>query len=275
MDHKETHQDAAEATISEPIYVGTPVNPMNADAMKFIYELGRRQRDYAVQEIEGATYVNTENLVRIKKYEQPEPDRFLARTLTGLVEWLKADVDHLREQYGPLYVSVADVNRVEVLSPLYGEENTRAILASCTVEMPFINLDDFMDSEDFVVMLQTHFCEGKNRDGVLAVAGNLRMEQDAQTADDGVSQRITVRQGVATVGETVVKNPIPLAPHRTFHEVEQPSSPFVLRFRKEEGRTATVALFQADGGAWKIDAITTVGNWLKSQLAGLEVVVIA
>jgi len=253
-----------------------PVNPMSADAMKFIYELGRGSRDYTVREINGELYANHANLTRIGKVERPEPDVFDIRTLTGLVDWLRADVDGLiAESPAPLYVSVHGVNGVRVYTPLTGENNERHCLAQCCVEMPGIILNTYLDPEDFAVMMQTHFVEGPNRDAVLAIAGNLRMEQDAQTADDGMSQRITVRQGMATVGETTVKNPVYLAPHRTFCEVEQPSSPFVLRFRKDDGKAAGVALFEADGGAWKTDAITTIGKWLREQLDGLNVVVIA
>lgn len=270
-----TTNSVCNEVIGEPLYVGQPVNPMDEDAMKFIFELGRRSKDYTVQEINGSIYANTKDLTLIKPYETPAPETFDACTLSGLVDWLRADNDKLFDHYGALYVSVRDVNYVQVLTPLTGQDNTRHCLASCIVEMPEIKLNGYMDAEDFVIMMQTRFCEGDNRSAVLKIAGNLRMEQDAQTADDGMSQRVTVKQGIATVGETTVRNPVMLAPHRTFHEVEQPSSPFVLRFKKEDGCPPNVALFEADGGAWIIQAILTIGQWLKKELEGLNVVIIA
>lgn len=263
-----------ELQIGEAIYTGMPINPMTADAMQLLYDLGRNDRAFTVQEINGRLYTNAKELMPIDKYA-PAPDVFTARTLTGLVDWLRNDVDKLAEKHGTLYVSVYDVNGVVVLSPLTGESNSRQMLAQCVVEMPKIFFDCYIDQEDFVVMMQTHFVKGENRDGVLSIAGNLRMDQDATTADDGMSQRVTVKQGVATVAETTVKNPVMLAPHRTFPEVEQPSSPFVLRFKKEEGVQPKVALFEADSGAWRTEAISIVGKWLKAQLNGVNVVVIA
>lgn len=44
-----------------------------------------------------------------------------------------------------------------------------------------------------------------------------------------------------------------LKPYRTFREMDQPESPFVLRVWKDnEG--VRLAVFEADGGAWKIKA---------------------
>ena len=44
-----------------------------------------------------------------------------------------------------------------------------------------------------------------------------------------------------------------------FREVEQPASFYVLRMTGETGK---VALFEGDGGAWKLNAIARVRDWL-------------
>ena len=40
---------------------------LDAEAMRFLYELGTKNRSYTVQEIDGRMYVNTSDLVRIKE----------------------------------------------------------------------------------------------------------------------------------------------------------------------------------------------------------------
>ena len=62
-----------------------------------------------------------------------------------------------------------------------------------------------------------------------------------------------------------------LTPLRTFYEVEQPTSPFVLRFNED----AEAALFEGDGGAWQLRAVENIKNWLTAQLIGCNVEVIA
>ena len=54
-------------------------------------------------------------------------------------------------------------------------------------------------------------------------------------------------------------------PYRTFLEVEQPASDFLLRLDKG-GRPA---LYEADGGAWKLEAKRNIAAYLGEQLADL------
>lgn len=250
--------------------------PMSADAMRFLFELGKKQRDYTIKEINGATYVNTSPkypLERIGKYERPAPNMFTAYSLSGLVEYLKNDVDEHFRRHDALHVVVENTDRVTVYSPIHGESNRRDLLARCVFTRPDIPFDRYMNQETFSVMLQTHFDEGENRARVLAVTGNLCMEEGATLADDGVTQAVTLRSGIARKEDVQIANPVLLAPHRTFPEVEQPASPFVLRVRKGEG--AELALFQADSGAWKIEAVARIGAWLTDALKDVCAVVIA
>lgn len=105
---------------------------------------------------------------------------------------------------------------------------------------------------------------------VLKLAGCVKKEQSMQTADDGVSQRVTVNAGVATAADVTVKNPVQLTPIRTFREIDQPDSPFVLRFNEN----AKAALFTGDGAAWHMEAVARIAEYLRSNLAGYNVEVI-
>lgn len=249
--------------------------PMEGDAMRFLYELGCKSRDYTVREINGATYANTAELQRIDPYERPDPDQQKGIfTLSGLIDYLKNDVDTHFTRYDRLLVVVTDTNCVEVFTPIHGNNRIRSKLTLCTFERPRIMLNEFMDQERFSVMLQTHFDEGENRANVLKLAGNLRMQAEAELADDGVTQRVTMKDGIAMVDGVQIINPVYLAPHRIFPEIEQPSSPFILRVRKGQAG-AEIALFEADSAAWKVDAVRMIGIWLRDQLEDVPVVVIA
>ncbi len=253
--------------------------PMEGDAMRFLYELGCRSRDYTVREINGATYVNVSSdnpLERIDPYEKPDPRELKGiYTLSGLVDYLKGDVDGHFQRHEQLLVIVTSVDRVEVWTPVHGETRTRTLLAVCTFERPRITLNDYMDQERFSVMMQTHFDEGENRANVLRIAGNIRMQGDVELADDGVTQKVTVKDGITLVNDMQIINPVMLAPHRIYPEIEQPSSPFILRVRKGGNNGAEIALFEADSAAWKVEAVRMIGNWLRETVAHVPVVVIA
>lgn len=68
-------------------------------------------------------------------------------------------------------------------------------------------------------------------------------------------------------------NPVYLAPYRTFREVTQPLSPFVLRMKQgREGGLPTVALFEADGGKWKLDAIAFIRDFLREKIETVPII---
>src|SRR5437870_4623366 len=73
---------------------------------------------------------------------------------------------------------------------------------------------------------------------------------------DGFSQTVTVKAGITRVEKAIVPNPVTLIPFRTFREVEQPSSSFILRLTG--GEKPKAALFEADGGQWKLEAIKNI-----------------
>ena len=213
----------------------------------------------------------------IQRYKEEYPDHivkpetFKTFSLDGLIDFIHADVDgFFPDEKVKCLVRVSSPTNVEVFTPITGYWKERTILAACTATIPEITFGRFIDPEEFQIMLQANFQPSENRDLVLKLVGSLRREQNMETADDGVSQRVTINAGVATAANVTVKNPVALTPLRTFQEVEQPESPFVLRFDED----ARVALFTGDGGAWKLQAVAAVVQYLRSNLAGYNVEVI-
>ena len=83
--------------------------------------------------------------------------------------------------------------------------------------------------------------------------------------------KFLVEQGVSMASNVTFKNPVPLKPIRTFAEIDQPESNFTLRVND----SAQAALFEADGGVWKNVAVALIKDYLKSNLYGCNVSVIA
>ena len=253
------------------IMKNTPDIPESREGMEYLVNLGRERTDVRVVEINGE-YYTPDDLQRIAP---PEPKRcgtFVAATLTGLVDYLLSGTDAFIGQFDRILVNVASPERVEVLSPIYGPDVRRDTIASCSISIPSLTTSVYMDPEDFNIMFQTRVLQSPNRDLVLKFVGSLKDEQSNQTADGGFSQRVTVKTGVASVGEVTIVNPVYLAPRRTFPEVAQPESPYVLRFR--EGPKC--ALYPTDTHTWRNEAIANIGQWLRDKLDGHpEFVVIA
>lgn len=73
------------------------------------------------------------------------------------------------------------------------------------------------------------------------------------------------RQGVALNALVEVKPRIQLQPFRTFLEVPQPESEFLLRVDPNEG----IGFFEADGGVWKLEAKRNIADYFEKNLKDL------
>lgn len=78
---------------------------------------------------------------------------------------------------------------------------------------------------------------------------------------------MTARQGVALKEMVPVKPIVRLQPYRTFLEIDQPVSDFLLRI----GQNGRVSLHEADGGAWKLEAKNRIAQYLKDAITAESV----
>jgi len=203
----------------------------------------------------------------------PVPVALKINTLTGLLDYVNKGADGLTfpDDYG-LMVHVVNERQVDVVSGLFGRTHQRKTYATASADAVLcksnFNYGEFYDVEQFIIKLLSLFDNvGEGRESVLKIVGNLKEENVRNTDDDGVTQTVTAKTGIARVGEVKVPNPVYLAPFRTFREVTQPLSPFVLRMKQgREGGLPTVALFEADGGKWKLDAIGFIKEFLDASI---------
>lgn len=260
-------------------------NPnMSAAAVRakeeYLFEAGAKAARGALEpctiEVNGRHFLITGEGTREVVTPDPEPSRFPRPielfSLCGLIDYIKADPDHIFSNEGYTHiVRVLNEREVQILTPITGEGKDRGIIASCTAHTPSIMFGRYQPGENFQVMMQTSFHRDANVDLILKITGSLKKEQALQTADDGVSQRVAINTGVVSSADVTIKNPVELQPMRTFCEIEQPISPFVLRFNED----AEVALFEGDGNAWKTEAVARIGAFLRANLVDCNVVVLA
>jgi len=217
--------------------------------------------DAKVLEIDGRQYT-TKQVSSVKK---PTPDELGIASLTGIADYINNDLDGIKDN---IIIWVCSPCTVAVISKLETTWQTRKRYMSASAFVPCVTYGQFMDLERFNIMLQSMFVDTQYRADVLKVVGNVRDEQVQAYCDDGVSQQVTAKVGVAKVEDIPVPNPVILAPYRTFSEIEQPASSFV--FRMQTGGRA--ALFEADGGAWKGVAMLRIAEWLKGKIPDVPVI---
>jgi hypothetical protein len=222
---------------------------MLKEALQYLIGLGNQE----ITEINGQKYSN-HSLSLIK---QPTPSTIIVRSLSGFVDYLKSDYDGP----GNLMVHVESPTKVSAFSSFNSDEERKTYVTAAAL-LPDIRFGSWTKVEEFNIMLQSLFVPSEDRAALLKVVGNVKEDAVQNISDDGVTQQVTAKTGVATVASVSVPNPVTLFPYRTFVEVKQPESLFV--FRMQTGPAA--ALFEADGGAWKVEAMDTIKGYLLNAL---------
>lgn len=244
---------------------------IDGTAVSKVAELAQKGQEIGTlhQQI-GAHTFSTTPLHHLPTKVEPEPATLAFSSLQALADYVRENRDGL--DLSKCVLHVAGPTSVRVLGPLTGEKRQRFTYAAATCRNLMDSwLGQYHGQEDFVVAMQSRFAPEMDRAAVLGVVSKLKEEQSLETEDDGITQRATARNGVHLAIQVEVPNPVKLAPYRTFREVEQPASSFVLRITKGP----RCALFEADGGAWELAAVEHVALWLRTTLTDLKVPVLA
>ena len=219
-----------------------------------------------IQEIGGDTY-SDKPLHRISY--NPKAEHIELNTLTSLVDYLISEFD----AHDKLFVHVVSPVQVDVFSAL-DCDRTREKLLEVNALIPYFDFGHFIDHEAFCIGLQSKFLDVDDRGLLLRFAGTVEAGTVAQYGDDGVSQKATVKTGIASKAEAVAPNPVTLKAYRTFLEVEQPAAQYVFRMRQDNAGRVQCALFEADGGAWQIAAKEAIKTYLVRELEGYDGIVV-
>lgn len=234
-------------------------------ALKYLVGLGEAN----IREVklpDGTVQIYSDRpLSRLSK-NIPMADSIHMGTLTSLVDYIKAHIDSMADK---MIIQIVSPEEVFLFSQL-NEERKRERLVEVKAQVPAFRYESFVDHEEFCINVQAKFLNDPDtdKDLLLKFAGTVENGTVAEYGDDGVTQKATVRQGIASKTEAIVPNPVKLRPYRTFIEVEQPVSEFIFRMRDSHG--IGCALFEADGGAWKNTAMKNIKSYLEFELADFK-----
>ena len=217
-------------------------------------------------EVDGRQYTTKP----IHPVKEPVAETVILGTLTGLADYLKADADKINPAANLIHVE--SFQSVALISSCAGRPfRQREKLIHAAADNPKFPFGQFMDVESFIIRLQSQFVQTDQTVAILRVVGNVTDSAVKQFSDDGVTQQVTAKAGVSRVQDLPVPNPVILAPFRTFLEIEQPESKFVFRMRSGDP-APTCAIFEADGGAWKNEAVRNIKGRLEFHTKDIAVI---
>lgn len=233
---------------------------MLKEAIAHIQQLAVAAHGVEKLDIEGLPHVIYQGDVKALRLALADPLK--VRTLQGLVDYLSTNRDNL--DVATLTVTVDNPGHVSVRGAALKDGRRALHLVAIEPDASkafdsFVNR--YMPIEDFIIGAQRHFRSGfGDLATVLSIVGNVTQNDVRQVEDDGITQTVTTKAGITKVGNVTLPSPTLLCPRRSFPEVELACVPFIVRMKKadRDGALPSVALFEADGDTWKIDAAAKV-----------------
>jgi hypothetical protein len=192
-------------------------------------------------------------------------------TLTGFIDAIGLCLDDHNAEDS--FIQVLDHLHVELVSQNTDPWNRRTthVRASGPTENGF-RFDFFYEPEAFIIALQCAFEHSVDLPKLVRTCQALTSETVATAEDDGISQVAILKKGAALKETAKITPRVTLAPFRTFRELAQPPSEFLFRLRGRDGQPPMCALFEADGGKWKLDAANKIADYVSSKLLAFKVV---
>lgn len=209
--------------------------------------------------VNGDTY-SIDRLHRIAPHVD-RPETFHVSGLDSIEKLVRNEIHKLPVRQ--VMVRVCGPTRVEV-STTFRDDLSRDTLYIAESDVPGFR-DGFRDRETALIQLRSLFAPTPDLDYLLTLLSRVSKEANVTSTDNGVTQQVEARAGIALLDTIQIKPRVSLQPFRTFLEVAQPESEFLLRL-DENGR---VGLWEADGGVWKLEAKRLIASWLGDALADL------
>jgi len=193
----------------------------------------------------------------------PRQSAFTVSTLSAIEDYFRDNPDNV--PLDKAVVHIVSATQVVVVSPLVDEWLQRDEYLTATIKHEAFPFGKYQQIENFMIDLQSYFVQDETTAALLKVVGNLSSDTNVNYLDDGVTQTVTAKVGIARVGNIDLPNPIMLAPYRTFLEIAQPASAFVFRLKKTDN--GPMALLEgADGGNWQLECKKRIRDHLRVTL---------
>lgn len=209
--------------------------------------------------IDGHTY-SSHDLERI------DPPKYMPKAIdvTGLDSICKLVRNEVKAVGRKIFIQIKAYNQVSVFST-YDAQYDRSYLYRCTADTPSVTVNRFNPYENAVIELRSLYIPNEDTQYLLKLLGSITSESKVTSSDNGVTQTVEAKSGIALSQMVEVKPRVSLKPFRTFIEVDQPESEFLLRISGD----GKIGLYEADGGVWKLEATRNVAAYFDKELKDL------
>lgn len=213
----------------------------------------------AMFEVEGRKYASK----KLDPVIPPPVEHLTVHSLKGLLDYYEIlRAENGEEKFTFCVQSPLCVQLLGSVDPKWGTRKLYAVAMEPVNDFgeypDFFN--HYVEQKQFIVNLNTWFAKTEDRDKLITFVSSVNLEESTSSKDDGFTQEVATKKG-ARLGSEKIPNPVTLAPYRTFRELEQVESQFLVRH--ENGR---FALYDCAGQTWKIEAMESIKAHLDLNL---------
>lgn len=239
-------------------------------AIETIAKMARESRQVERLTLDGREYLlstdgngNTYYKEIIKSDTTAYPECMRVNTLDAFINYVLSGIDN-GEITDKLYINVTSPTRVVAQTPVNAYGRRKTIAEAARYNLRSFTFGQYNSFEGFVVSLQSQFVCTEERGQLLDSLKQMTQSNEVHTEENGISQTVVAKAG-ATLGSIQVSPIWRLSPFRTFTEIVQPDSLFLLRL-KQSGESAEFALHETDGGVWAVTAMQEIKEYLSGRL---------
>lgn len=216
-----------------------------------------------LQEIEGRTFQLRagEDPVEVRP-ELDAPQVIWLNSLDALIQLIKTEALGLYQ--APLYIEA--ISPTEALCFTQPDPTARyrrlTLYKVNATDVPGWEARTQMPFEEAMIALRTRFQATNDTTYALKLLSDITTGAKITYNDNGVATTVVTKRGVDLQANEAIRPIISLKPYRTFQEVEQPASEFLIRVN-DRG----ISFVEADGGMWRLAARATIKQYLEDKLA--------
>lgn len=192
----------------------------------------------------------------------PRPEKIHLERLDGLIEYVNENIDARGEE--EMLIIIEDVDTVRLTTVLDDIEQRDSLL-ECRATTSNFKYNHWYNHEEFVIHLLSKFMETEHLDYLVRIASTIKVDENVNVSDDGISQKVAVKKGITSLENEDIRARVTLKPVRTFFEIEQPTSEFIFRIR-QGALGIECALFDADGRLWTVKTKDDIKAYLEQGI---------
>ena len=182
-------------------------------------------------------------------------------SLDAMIAFVKTEALYSEDR---VFITIPDVMTVKCFTTPREDLrwNRKYLYTAKATDVPGWSEKTTLSFEEALIALRTRFQPATDTDYALRLLSNITTGGKVTYNDNGVATSIITKRGIDLQNNEAIKPIIKLRPYRTFQEIEQPESQFLIRIN-ERG----ITFMEADGGMWKLEARKTIKKYLEAALS--------